>query len=352
MAVWPPSPPFGWPWYTTAVQRRGLLRVIAVGIEEKLPLVPLLESWAEDERGTQQKRVYRLIRLLNAGTSLADAVEQVPGVLRDEDILAIRFDAQSGTSATAIREALDDISDVASERPSRLRSTNLYLWTVLILGFPIVVFIEIQIFPKFRQIFREFDLQLPAVTEMFLQFTGMFASFAWLIILVLLVGLLSFVFARPGRLVRRKVARFVGPVRARRSAGLLRLIAIASKTGRPIAGALSTLARYHFDPTLRNKLLFVRNELEQGADLWQSMSTADLITDADVRALDLAERLGNRSWVLTQLAFAKNRRAVRRLDQVSQLLLPVVVLLMGMFVLFQGLALITPLANLIRGLAA
>ncbi len=121
--------------------------------------------------------------------------------------------------------------------------------------------------------------------------------------------------------------------------------------GPPYCRALSTLARYHFDPAIRYKLLFVRNELEQGADLWQSMSAVDLIADADARALNLADRLGNRSWVLTQLALAKNRRALRRLDRFSQLVLPAVVLLMGMLVLFQALALFTPLINLIRGLA-
>ena len=326
--------------------------MIAVGIEEKLPLLPLLEAWTEDERGTQQKRLLRLIRLLNDGVSIADAVEQVPGILRDEDILALRFDAQSGTVATAVREVLDDPANVIPERPSRLRSTNMYLWTVLLLGFPVVVFIEMKIVPAFRAIFDEFQLQLPGVTESFVRMMEIFGNYAWLIILALLVALLSFVFARPGRFARREMARFVGPLRARRTAGLLRMIAIASNAGRPIAGVLSTLARYHFDSTLRNKLLFVRNEMEQGANLWQSMSAADLITDADVRALNLSERLGNRTWVLTQLAYAKNRRAMRRLDHVSQLVLPAMVLLIGLFVLFQALALLTPLTNLIRGLAA
>jgi type IV pilus assembly protein PilC len=329
-----------------------LLRVIAVGIEEKLPLVPLLQAWMEDERGAQRDRLRRLIRLLNDGVSIADAVEQVPGILRDEDILAIRFDAQSGTSTAAIRESLDDAADVFPERPSRLRNTNMYLWMVLIIGFPIVAFIVVKIIPAFREIFREFQLQLPAVTESYVRLIEIFTNYAWLLILALFVGLLSFVFARPGRFIRQGMARFFGPLRARRSAGLLRLIAIASDAGRPIAGSLSTLARYHFDPTIRHKLLFVRNELEQGADLWKSMSAVDLITNADVRALTLAERLGNRSWVLTQLAYAKNRRATRRLDRVSQLVLPTVVLLMGLFVLFQALALFTPLTNLIRGLAA
>jgi type II secretory pathway component PulF len=233
-----------------------------------------------------------------------------------------------------------------------MRSVGLYLATVALLGFPIVVFIEVQIVPKLHQIFNEFGLHLPGVTSSFLRLMELFANYAWLIILVLLVGALSFVFARPGRFIRREMARFVGPVRTRRTASLLRLIAIASKAGRPIAGALSTLARYHFDPTLRSKLLFVRNEMEQGADLWESMSAVHLITDADVRALNLAERLGNRSWVLSQLAGAKSRRATRRLNHVSQLVLPAMVLLIGLFVLFQALALFTPLTNLIRGLAA
>src|SRR5262245_43895469 len=93
--------PFPWPWYTTTAQRRGLLRMIVVSIEEKLPLVPLLESWAVDERGAQRDRVLRLIRLLNEGTPIADAVDQIPNILPDEDILALRFDSQSGTVTAA-----------------------------------------------------------------------------------------------------------------------------------------------------------------------------------------------------------------------------------------------------------
>jgi type II secretory pathway component PulF len=252
---------------------------------------------------------------------------------------------------TAVREVLDDPANNNPERLSRLRGTSLYLWTMVILGLPIVAFIAIKIMPQFQMILHEFEMRPPGVTQFFLQVTGLFANYAWLLILALMVGVLSLVFTRPGRLARRGIARFFRPLRAQRTAGLLRMIAIASNAGRPIAGALSTLARYHFDPALRNKLLFVRNEMEQGANLWQSLGAVDVITDADVRALNLAERLGNRSWVLTQLAYAKNRRAIRRLNHVSQLLLPAMVLLVGLFVLFQALAVFMPLTNIIRGLA-
>jgi type II secretory pathway component PulF len=343
--------PFAWPWYTTAARRRGLLRVIATAIEEKLPFVPLLEAWAQDERGVQRNRVRRLIRLLNEGVTIADAVEQVPGILRDEDALALRFDAQTGTVTTAVRESLAQQASVTSDQPARWRSTMFYLCALLLLGVPIVVFIEIKIIPAFRQIFSEFNLGLPRITEAFIAFVSLFEDYWWLWMLLILVGLSSLIFAAPGRFARREMARLFSSIRARHVAGVLRMIAITSNAGRPIAGALSTLARYHYDPAIRNKLLYVRNELEQGADLWPTMGAAGLLADPDVRALNLSERVGNRSWVLTQLAYGKNRRARRKLDRLSQLVLPAVVLLMGAFVLFQSVAIFMSMTSLIKSLA-
>src|SRR5688572_20959947 len=95
-----------WPWYTTAMQRQSLLRLIVVATEENLPLPPLIEKWAEDETGVQRRRLRRLARLLQEGRALPAAVEEVPGVLSEEDLLALRFDAQSGTRTAAVREAL------------------------------------------------------------------------------------------------------------------------------------------------------------------------------------------------------------------------------------------------------
>jgi type II secretory pathway component PulF len=81
------------------------------------------------------------------------------------------------------------------------------------------------------------------------------------------------------------------------------------------------------------------------------MGAAGLLADPDVRALNLSERVGNRSWVLTQLAYGKNRRAARQLDWMSQIVLPVAVLLLGSFVLFQAAAIFMSLTSLIRSLA-
>jgi general secretion pathway protein F/type IV pilus assembly protein PilC len=140
-------------------------------------------------------------------------------------------------------------------------------------------------------------------------------------------------------------------VRELHTADVLRKISIATTAGRPVSGALSTMARYHFDPTIRHNLLFVRNEVEQGADVWESMRAADMLTPPEVRVLATAERVGNRPWALKQLAFAKIRRTRWRLERLSELVLPAVVILIGAFVLIQALSIFLLLTQLIHELA-
>ena len=69
-----------------------------------------------------------------------------------------------------------------------------------------------------------------------------------------------------------------------------------------------------------------------------------------MRLLKTADRVGNRSWALGQLAAVKARRTNRRLAVLAELALPALVLLLGGVVLFQALTIFTPLVRLIEGL--
>lgn len=341
-----------WPWRTTASQRQSLLRLIAVAAEQRLALAPLLESWAADERGVQRGRVRRLARLLDQGVPLTEAVEQVPGVLRDEDVLAIRFGAQSGSLASAVRDSLEDWHAPAAENVSLFRRNLIYLGAFTVLGIFLVTFLQMRIVPAFMAIAQDFDMEPTRMLRWSSQFADAVAS-TWYVWALAILGLMWLTFSvRSGRRVRRAiVGRFSRAARELRSADVLQKLGLAAKSGRPMAGSLSTLARYHYDPSMRNKLLYLRNEVEQGADLWQSMTSAGLLGRSEGELLRTADRVGNRPWVLQQLAAGKKRRTTRRLRRLSELFLPVMLLVLGAFVLFQALAIFTPLVTLIESLA-
>jgi type IV pilus assembly protein PilC len=340
-----------WPPFTTTRQRKTLLRLLAVGIEEGLPLRPLVESWAADERGIQRRRLNRLVRLLAGGMSLPDAVEAIPGILRDEDVLAIRFDAQTGTRTAAVRQLLVDSDPSAADIAVRVRGTFAYLVAVLAVMVFIVTFLMISIVPQLENILQDFSVNEPKVLRWSISMAQWSIKYWYLGALSILAFAGLFYSSRAGRFIRHSLAgRLFFPLRELRAADVLHKLEVSTTAGRPIPSALSTLARYHFDPQTRRKLLFVRNELEQGADVWQSMNRAGLLTRPEARLLDTSERLGNRPWVLEQLAGVKSRRSTRLIDRLSQWILPAIVLVLGAFVLFQALSVFTTLTEVMNAL--
>jgi type IV pilus assembly protein PilC len=332
----------------TRSQQVALLRLIAIGSELHLPLQPLLESWANDERGPQQDRVRRLARLIGDGVPLSAAVEEVRGALRDEDVLAIRFGAQSGTLADSLRASLDrEAVQPADERRS-LRDTLVYAVVVGMLFCAISTFYFVKIAPALRAILHDFNMGEPAALQLALSLAQTVERYWWVIAIAILVG---WRYLRPGR---RPVAPWNAwrqdSLGGRASAEILRKLSIAADAGRPMAGALSTLARYHFDPPTRHRLLYARNEVEQGADVWPSMVSAGLMTRQDANVLDAAERLGNRAWALRHLAAVKDRAAQRWVQVAAAFGMPAVVLLLGAFVLLLGLSMFVPLLRIVEGM--
>jgi type II secretory pathway component PulF len=80
------------------------------------------------------------------------------------------------------------------------------------------------------------------------------------------------------------------------------------------------------------------------------MAATGLLNPADVRVLELSEKVGNRSWALKQLALAKSRDTMRRLSKWSEFAMPALVFILGAFVLIQAVGVFGFLANTINSL--
>jgi type II secretory pathway component PulF len=325
-------------------QSQSLLRIIALAIEQRLPLAPLLRAFAEDQDWGQRWRVHRVAGLLEGGSSLPAALEQVARVLPEEDVLAIRFGTQSGTLPVTLRnliEESDRLEDVRFYQP--VRDVLPYVAVVLLVCVLIGAFLLINIVPVYRDLMRDIGVD-SAAFERVTHVGSLIANYGWLAVGAgLLLGCILWT-ERPGRSLRRALFR---PWCDMRSADVLRNLSVVAEAGRPIPGAISTLARYHHDSTLRQKLLYVRNEVEQGADLWITLRKVNLLTPAEVAVMEASQKVGNRPWAMAQLARCKRRRIRRRLELAGQLLEPVTVLLLGGVVLALFWSVLSPIVEIL-----
>jgi type II secretory pathway component PulF len=321
------------------------LRLLAVALEENLDLIPLLEAWAADERGLQQHRLYRLVELLKGGRPIQEALEEIPGLVGEEGLLALRFDSQPGMRTAAVRQELNDAS--VAGPPPKGRRAFAYFCVLIVLGLPVVAFLQVAILPPLKRIFSEFDVQPTEAMRWWDGFASVAGKFWWLILLFALVSLFVALFSR-GRRIHAAFSRlWLGWEQPPLSADVLQKVSLALQAGRPLTSALSTLARYYFDPATRHRLLFVRNEVEQGVDPWRSLADVHFLTSEEVQLLASAEKVGNQPSVLRFIAHTIKQRNKDRLSRWAEAVLPVLVLIAGGFVLFLALAYFGPLVQLI-----
>ena len=340
-----------WPADTLASKQMALLRILAVAATERLEAAPLVAALASEHRGKYRRRLRRLAQRLTAGTPLADALEQTPGVLSDEEALAIRFGDQSGILPAMLSQLVNKPAGAESRVVARLRQIGFYLTMTITIFVFILSFMMIKIIPSFQAIFDDFDLDLPRLTILMIAISNWVVDSWFIIAIPLLVMLWLWKSERSRRFFRRRISsRLIRPIAQLRSADLLSLLSVNARAGRPLSGAMSTLARYHFDTKIRHKLLFVRNEMEQGADAWNSMATARLLTPEEARALASSTTTDSRAWAMDRLADLRRSRVERRLDLYLSLLQPAVTLSLAAAVLFIALACLSPLFELTYGL--
>lgn len=341
-----------WPADTLASKQRSLLRLLSLAAEERLEVAPLVACLAMEHRGRYRRRLRQLAQRLAAGTSLADALEQTSGVLSDEQILAIRFGDHSGTLRATLNSLLKRNYQSVALVETRLRQTTFYTAITVTIFILLLTFLMIKIVPSFQAIFDDFELDLPRPMILLIRISNFSVNYWWMIALLLFAIVWLFRSETSRRFFRRALSsRLIRPIAELRSADLLDMLSITVQTGRPLSGALSTLARHHFDSFVRQKLLFVRNEVEQGAEVWNSMATARLITPAEAKALESSTSVETRSWTMEKLARLKRSRVSQQIDTCASLLQPLITLLLAATVLFIAVACLTPLIELVNGLS-
>jgi len=326
--------------------------MLSVAVTERLELAPLVTSLANENRGRYRRRLYRFAKRMAAGTSLPDALEQTPGTLSDEQMLAVRFGIQSGTLPEVLGCLVEQRDQSLNSISHRVRQVGFYGVLVGILFLLVLTFIMTKIIPSFQAILDDFSLDITEPLKLLIGVSNAVVQLGPIIPLALLFCWWLVKSELPQRFFRRRVlSRLFKPITQLRTANILRLLAIAQQAGRPLPGSLSTLARYHYDSMIRNKLLFARNEVEQGTEIWSSLAKTGLLASAESRALESSAAANSTAWTLQHLADWKRNHVARRFDIYIELLMPVVIVLMALVVLFTALATLTPLFKMINELS-
>lgn len=337
-----------------ANRREAVLRLLAVSASEGLPLEASARAFAGSFAGKTRTQLTSLAERLERGDSLSDALAELAGLVSDQARTAARVGEKSGRLAellsaqVALRSARRGLADSVAQPLG-------YLMLVFAALEGLAVFLVLSIAPKFRQLYDDFGVELPAISRMAIDLeespvVSILFLASFLVIAALLLALGAYFVLRLSGAVRPGANLFERLLfRSDGQTMLLESLAAHVDAGLPIHDAVRVLAESCAHRGQRRRLSNAAEALSAGRSPWPLLEESGLLRPAQAHLAAAAERAGNLSWALRALAQRNDQQARRRVEFASRIGAPLVIVGFGLVAVFFAVGFYLPLVHAIQG---
>jgi type II secretory pathway component PulF len=285
------------------------------------------------------RRYIRLADLLEAGIPLAQAFARARQTLPTDALLATRLASESPNAGAALRMSLV-YNGYFTATTRKVLSACLYLFVLVFVGGPVLVFLLSNILPMIERIAFESRVSPASVTP------GVLWTQVVLLTPLLLMGLWGFAYSVGWS--RHELPWFRRFWLRCDSALVLRALALAVRQSLTIGPAVALLARQYPKASVARRLARSAGEVERGVHRCEALCGAGLIRQVEVAVLRAAERAGNLAWALDEMADSVLRRFTLRLRGVLAVLFPACVVAFGLSMALVGARVVLPIVEMLR----
>lgn len=328
-----------------------LLWLMATACEKNLPLASAVEALAEDAKGRWMFKLQDFAAILKRGVPVEQAVQMVPDLLPEEAILAAKVGAKTETLGLTLRAEAQRLSSMQENNASQsVFGSMLYLSIVVAVQFAIVTFLMVNIIPKYKKIFDDFDTELPQLTTSLIDFAD-HSGLALLVplcvgalVLPILWVLWGFGIRYRSLNLRNWLPRLdVGPI--------LRQLGVVIDEGKPLIDGLHVISTQHPNTATWKKMSRVYEAVQAGENVWKMMQFEKLLKARERGLLESAERAGNLGWACSLLGRQIEDKQDHWILSWLQVIRPISIITVGLFVGWIAVAMFVPLIKLLNDLS-
>lgn len=332
---------------------RQLSAMVGAGV----PLLRALSSLAEhnDKSPALKSILQGMIKDVEGGTTLADALAKYPDVFNDVYVNMVR----AGEVAGILDEILKRLAlqqEKSSSMKKKIKSSMTY--PVVLLTITVIAFFGLMLFvvPGIGDILTDLggaDAKLPAITQVMLNISGFMVSY-WYIVLGVLIGLV-FVIIRYVKTPRGKKAYDSLLLKIPIVGGLIKKVAVARFTrtfsalmgaGVAVLEALNVTAKAIGNSEYTESLLYAAEEVKNGRSLSEIISRDPLFPPIVSQMLVVGEETGQTDTVLVKVADFYEEEVDLAIDGLSSIIEPLMIVIMGGAVGLIAASVMIPIASL------
>lgn len=335
-------------------------RQFATMINAGVSLVRCLSVLEKQAINPKMKETIRDVQnRVEAGETLSRAMSHHPSIFSNLTLGLVR----AGEVGGVLDETLDRLAQFM-EADIRLRqkvkAAMTYPVLVGIVAILIVTFLVTFIVPKFMDIFKDFKVEMPAITLLLVTISNFMTSPHGAAIIVggsvgFSMGFKKFKSTKWGKRFYDKYKMKL-PVFGKLSHNIAverfcRTLATLLTSGVPILQALETVAGAIDNETFTDVIMTARARIREGDPIGEPLEKSGLFPPMVVQMIAIGEETGSLDQMLGKVADFYEVEVETQLEQLAATIEPLMIVGLGLMVGFIVIAMFMPMVSLINGLS-
>jgi len=329
-----------------AIMTRQLATLVVAG----LPLVSAMDTVISQTRSNKFKKILSQVKdAIVEGKSFSEALSPYPYLFSSLYSNMIHAGETSGT----LEIVLDRLADIAEKQlalKSRIRSAMTYPIFMSVLGAVILIVLLTYIVPSITTIFSDMNQVLPAPTRILITISDFLKSSWWIILLIIIgaaFGFHRFIHQPKGRMWFDRftlhlpgigeLAKKLSVIRVTRTLGSL------LENGVAMLPALDIVKNVAGNRLISDAIEKGADEVEKGQGLGKALSEGRIFPDLPLQMIQVGEQSGQLEAMLNKVADIFEGEVESSIMNITTLLQPIMLIIMGGIVLFIVLSILLPI---------
>ncbi len=311
-------------------------RQFSTMIDAGLPLVQGLEILASQQANKSFKQVLIDIKeTVEGGSTLADALKKHPKVF-DELYVNLVAAGEVGGILDTILNRLSVYMEKIEALKKKVKGALLYPIIVVVVAVVVICVLLIFVIPIFEKMFSEFGKELPAFTQMVIDFSNWLKK--WIIPLIIIFAIIVYIFRKFYRTERGKALIDDLILKSPIFGELIRKVAVARFTrtlgtmissGVPILDGLEIVARTAGNKTIQTAIETTRKSISEGKSIAEPLGESGVFPPMVVQMISVGESTGALDAMLSKIADFYDEEVDAAVEALTSMLEPMLMVFLG-----------------------
>jgi len=293
-----------------------------------------------------------ILRSVEGGTSLAEALEKHPRVFNEVFVSLIRAGEAAGVLDKVLARLSDNL-EKQKEFSSKVKGAMIYP-AIIVVGMGIVgTIMMIFVIPKLLGLYKEFNAELPLPTKILMTISGLATQFWWIVLIGLGAGFFFFQNFQKTPFGKKKIDEvklrlpIVGGLQKMTIlTEMTRTLGLLVSTGISIIDGLNIVSHAVGNSIYEEELQTAAKQVEKGLPLAGILAEYEEFPPVVTQMIAVGEETGKLDEVLTKLSVYFESESENLVKGLTTAIEPLIMIVLGLGVGFLVIAVILPIYNL------